>query len=266
MSRGQIMEIIEASKANKEYLGLLMAGLTPSKAAKAAPKSEKEAKKPSASSRRPSMADTQDLKTTNPGIEEKESQKRSSALVSNLLMPALAVFTGLVVGAVIIALANDAAIRAWRNFFHAPGAAFKASWDAVITAYSALFGGALGTPADLIAGFQTYFATGQTTALFKALYPITESPDCGNTIYLCRSGGRTWVSVRPLQYRGRRPILYGRTRGGFCWLFHCRPALVHSSAAGVAGRGIGRSHLGRHPRLLKAKFGAHEVVNTIMMN
>jgi ABC-type uncharacterized transport system ATPase subunit len=44
MYRGQIMEIIEASKANKEYLGLLMAGLTPSTAAKAAPKSEKEAK------------------------------------------------------------------------------------------------------------------------------------------------------------------------------------------------------------------------------
>jgi simple sugar transport system ATP-binding protein len=44
MYRGQIMEIVEASKANKEYLGLLMAGLTPSKAAKAAPKSKKVTK------------------------------------------------------------------------------------------------------------------------------------------------------------------------------------------------------------------------------
>jgi ABC-type uncharacterized transport system ATPase subunit len=39
MYRGQIVEIIDASKATKEYLGLLMAGITPTDAAKAAPKS-----------------------------------------------------------------------------------------------------------------------------------------------------------------------------------------------------------------------------------
>ncbi len=38
MYRGQIVEIVEAAKTNKEYLGLLMAGITPSEAAKAAPK------------------------------------------------------------------------------------------------------------------------------------------------------------------------------------------------------------------------------------
>jgi simple sugar transport system ATP-binding protein len=44
MYRGQIMEIVEASKANKEYLGLLMAGITSTAAAKAARKSKKETK------------------------------------------------------------------------------------------------------------------------------------------------------------------------------------------------------------------------------
>ena len=44
MYRGQIMEIVEASKATKEYLGLLMAGIEPTKAAKAAPKGKKTAK------------------------------------------------------------------------------------------------------------------------------------------------------------------------------------------------------------------------------
>jgi simple sugar transport system ATP-binding protein len=37
--RGQIMDIVEAGKATKEYLGLLMAGIKPDDAAKAAPKS-----------------------------------------------------------------------------------------------------------------------------------------------------------------------------------------------------------------------------------
>jgi ABC-type uncharacterized transport system ATPase subunit len=41
MYRGRIVEIVEASKATKEYLGLLMAGMTPGEAAQAAPKAEK---------------------------------------------------------------------------------------------------------------------------------------------------------------------------------------------------------------------------------
>lgn len=43
MYRGRIMEIVEASKVDKEYLGLLMAGIEASKAAKAGPKKKKEA-------------------------------------------------------------------------------------------------------------------------------------------------------------------------------------------------------------------------------
>src|SRR5512143_2237079 len=41
MYRGRIMEIVEASEATKEYIGLLMAGITPSKAAKEAPKTKR---------------------------------------------------------------------------------------------------------------------------------------------------------------------------------------------------------------------------------
>ena len=40
MYRGQIMEIVEASKASKEYVGLLMAGIHPSEAQKAAAEAE----------------------------------------------------------------------------------------------------------------------------------------------------------------------------------------------------------------------------------
>jgi ABC-type uncharacterized transport system ATPase subunit len=43
MYRGRIVEIVEASKTDKEYLGLLMAGIEPSEAAKKAPKGKKPA-------------------------------------------------------------------------------------------------------------------------------------------------------------------------------------------------------------------------------
>jgi ABC-type uncharacterized transport system ATPase subunit len=42
MYRGHIMDIVEASKTDKEYLGLLMAGVEASEAGKAAPKKKKE--------------------------------------------------------------------------------------------------------------------------------------------------------------------------------------------------------------------------------
>jgi len=42
MYRGQIVEIVDASKATKEYLGLLMAGVSPAEAAKSAPKSSQQ--------------------------------------------------------------------------------------------------------------------------------------------------------------------------------------------------------------------------------
>jgi ABC-type uncharacterized transport system ATPase subunit len=44
MYRGQIMEIVDAAKATKEYLGLLMAGIKPEAAAKVAGKTKKPAK------------------------------------------------------------------------------------------------------------------------------------------------------------------------------------------------------------------------------
>ncbi len=42
MYRGQIMDIVPAAQASKEYLGLLMAGIHPDEAAKAAPASSGE--------------------------------------------------------------------------------------------------------------------------------------------------------------------------------------------------------------------------------
>jgi simple sugar transport system permease protein len=197
---------------------------------------------------------------------EQTGGKRSLALIDNLLMPALAVFTGLVVGGLIIAFANDAAIAAWRNFFQAPGAAVKASWDSVITAYSALFGGALGNPKDIIAGFQSYFTTGQTTALFKAIYPFTESLVqatpyifAGLAVALGFRCGLFNIGAEGQFFMGALGAAFvGYSITGLPWFIHLPLALLGGAVAG----GI----WGAIPGYLKAKFGAHEVVNTIMMN
>jgi ABC-type uncharacterized transport system permease subunit len=207
------------------------------------------------------MADEKEVKQKN-----QTDGKRNTAWVDNLLMPTLAVFTGLVVGGLIIAAANDAAIAAWRDFFHAPGAAFKASWDAVITAYTALFGGALGNPQNIMAGFRTYFATGQTAALYKAIYPFTESLVlatpyifAGLAVALGFRCGLFNIGAEGQFFMGALGAAFvGYSITGLPWFIHLPLALLGGAVAGAIWGAI--------PGYLKAKFGAHEVVNTIMMN
>ena len=90
----------------------------------------------------------------------KAKEKNNAGFAESFLIPILAVVTGLIIGGIVIIISNDTAIAAWQNFFHAPGTAIKASWDAITTGYGALFSGSLGKPTDMIAGFQQYTATG----------------------------------------------------------------------------------------------------------
>jgi simple sugar transport system permease protein len=207
------------------------------------------------------LADDKAVKKT-----EKTGEGLNSALIDNLLMPSLAVFTGLVVGGLIIAVSNDAAEAAWRNFFQAPGAAFKASWDAVTVAYGALFGGALGNPADIIAGFGTYFTTGQPDALYKSIYPFTESLVlatpyifAGLAVAIGFRCGLFNIGAEGQFFMGALGAAFvGYSIVGLPWFIHLPLALLGGAAAGAIWGAI--------PGFLKARFGAHEVVNTIMMN
>ncbi len=93
---------------------------------------------------------------TNPEVSaQKEAPKsegkrrQAPKFLQILLVPALAVLTGFIIGAIVIALSNDAVIAAYQNFFHAPGAALAATWNAIATAYGALFNGSLGSLPDI---------------------------------------------------------------------------------------------------------------------
>jgi ABC-type uncharacterized transport system permease subunit len=71
---------------------------------------------------------------------------------STVLVPILAVFTALVIGAIIILVSTPAVIDAWRNFLSAPGNAFSITWITVRDAYLSLFQGAFGSPSEIVAG------------------------------------------------------------------------------------------------------------------
>lgn len=161
-----------------------------------------------------------------------------------LRVPALAVLTGLIIGAFVI-------IFAGANVF---------------TAYSALFVGSFGDPVRYFTGFQQLFSTGETAGLLRAIYPFTES----------------LVTATPYIFAGLSVALGFRCGlfnigaegqffiGALCSAFvgyslRGLPAFIHLPLA-LLGGAAGGALWGIIPGYLKAKFGAHEVVNTMMMN
>lgn len=183
-----------------------------------------------------------------------------------LLLPVLAVFTGLVIGAIVIVITDAAVVATYRNFFRAPGTALAATWHTIATAYGALLYGSLGNPREVYEGMRLYLSTGDNTLFLRAIWPITES----------------LVAATPYIFGGLAVAL-----GFRCGLFNIGaegqlgigalaaawvgysitnlPALIHLPLALLAGA-LGGAIWAAIPGYLKAKTGAHEVVNTIMMN
>lgn len=201
-----------------------------------------------------------------PSGQRPEARERGSAWSSNLVLPALAVFTGLVVGGIIIALSNDAAIAAWGNFFRNPIGALTASFNAVFQAYGALFSGALGRPAEVLAGLQAFFSTGDTAALYKAIYPFTESLVLSTPYIFAGLAVAVGFRCGLFNIGAEGQFFMGALAAAFVgYSIDGLPAYIHMPLAILAGAAAG-AIWGAIPGFLKARFGAHEVVNTIMMN
>ena len=178
---------------------------------------------------------------------------------SSLVIPVLAIFSGLLLGGIIVALSTE---NVYTLLLTSPLEAisngFEASWEAYVT----LFTGALGSPSKIIAALQG----GDALEIRRAFNPFFES--------LVRS--------TPYIFAGLAVSLGFRTglfnigvegqifMGGIfsVWVgysFTGLPAYIHLPFAFIAGA-LGGALWGFIPGLLKAKTGGHEVINTIMMN
>jgi len=183
-----------------------------------------------------------------------------------LLLPILAVFTALVLGGVIIALSDPDALAAWGNVFQKPLQTLSVTWVTVRDAYLALFVGAFGSPTEIVNGFRTWFTTGDTRALLEALRSFSESLVittpyifAGLAVALGFRGGLFNIGAEgQLFVGGLASAFVGYSLKGLPWIIHLPLALGAGILAGAIWAAI--------PGYLKARTGAHEVINTIMMN
>jgi len=171
----------------------------------------------------------------------------------------LAIVLALLVGAILIIVA-DPSIRAMYGYFFArPSDALSASWERVADAYSHLFRGAVVDPrvvGQVIDG---------ELPVSRAFGPISETLSyttplvfTGLAFALAFRGGLFNIGVQG-------QAILGAIGAALAGILLPLPVVLHLVVALVAGALFGAAW-GFVPGFLKARTGAHEVIVTIMLN
>jgi simple sugar transport system permease protein len=138
----------------------------------------------------------------------------------------------------------------------------KSAWGSVATAYGALFSGAFGSPREII----TALFSGDSKAINQAIYPFTESL-VASTPYIF-AGLAVALGFRSGLFNigGEGQIFLGAIFAAYVgYTLTGMPRIILLPLAFLAGA-VGGGLWGFIPGWLKARTGAHEVINTIMLN
>jgi ABC-type uncharacterized transport system permease subunit len=183
-----------------------------------------------------------------------------------LAVPVLALFSALVLSAFFILGSDPVVLTAYSHFFSAPGAALAISWKAVTDAYTALFIGSLGNPAQMADAVRVWITTGESKAMLTAFWPITESLVtstpyifAGLAVALGFKCGLFNIGAEGQIFIGAIVAAWvGYTFTGLPWIIHMPMTFLAGALGGAVWGGV--------PGWLKARTGAHEVINTMMLN
>jgi ABC-type uncharacterized transport system permease subunit len=167
------------------------------------------------------------------------------------LLSVLAVVLSLIVGALLIAVTDEATQEAAGYFFSRPLDTLRAGWDAASGAYSALFQGS-------IYNFRRPgFANG--------IKPLTETLTFATPLIAAGLGVALAFRVGLFNIGARGQMLIAAACAGWVGFGFDLPPVIHlvlAVAAGIVGGAVWGGIVG----LLKARTGAHEVIVTIMLN
>ena len=170
---------------------------------------------------------------------------------SSTLLIILAIVASLVISAVLILIADPDFRAALPYFFDRPADALSAGWQAVSSAYYAIFQGA-------------FINTGGATFANK-IAPFMQTLTMATPLIFAGLGLGIGFRAGLFNIGAQGQILIGATLGamvGFMWHM---PFPWHLILA-VIGCVLGGALWGFIPGILKAKTGAHEVITTIMLN
>jgi ABC-type uncharacterized transport system permease subunit len=178
---------------------------------------------------------------------------------SPLTVTIFAIFTGLLLGGVLVALTTEDVYLAFRT---SPLLAIQTGLRAAWNTYVALFTGSIGDPGKIIAALQG----GDGLEIRRSFNPIFESL-VQSTPYIF-GGLAVALGFRAGLFNigAEGQIFIGALTAVWAGVaIKGVPGIIHVPLALLAGA-IGGGIWGFIPGWLKAKTGGHEVINTIMMN
>lgn len=178
---------------------------------------------------------------------------------NSLTVTILAIVTGLLAGGLIAAVTTEGVYAAFRvSFFDGLKAGLMVFWDT----YRALFTGSVGVPADIFNALRS----GDGVAINKAFTPFFESLLQATPYIFAGLAVALGFRVGLFNIGAEGQIFVGAL--GTVWVatsLKGLPTIIHVPLA-LLGGAITGGIWGMIPGWLKAKTGAHEVINTIMMN
>ncbi len=188
-----------------------------------------------------------------------QSAGQIKRLLRTLLIPFLAIVTALIIGALVIIFTDDSVYEA---FGEGVGQGIVRAFVVIGEAYGAFYTGALGNPVRIISAL----FSGDPAQIRRAIYPLTETMRiatpyifAGLAVALGFQGGLFNIGAEGQYFvAGLATVFVGYSLKGIPQIIHVPLALI----AGMIGGGIWAAI----PGYLKGKTGAHEVINTIMMN
>jgi simple sugar transport system permease protein len=177
------------------------------------------------------------------GREPSEAFKRITGIGTSAkqaaLVPALALLTALIIGAVIIAATDIDTLPLWGSD---PLEALKQTLGGVFDAYKALFVGSVGS----------------LSAVSETLFAATPLILAGLAVAVGFQAGLFNIGANGQMHIGGLAALYVGFTFAMPAIFHIPLVLAAALVGGAIWAGIAG--------LLKAKTGAHEVITTIMLN
>ena len=208
------------------------------------------------------MADTLAPPTESQAAPEEPAKGPKAHWWDPLVVPLLAVFTALVIGALVIIFTTPEVLRSWSGFFRHPMETLRLSLQTVVDGYRALFTGALGSPRAIVSAL----FSGSWQELRIALRPLSETIVTATPLIFAGLSVAVPFRAGLFNIGGEGQITVGALVAvvvGFSFTWLPGPLLVISIV--LAGF-LGGAAWGAIPGALKARTGAHEVITTIMLN
>lgn len=183
--------------------------------------------------------------------EEERPSVLYQILSGSALMSVLAVVLALFIGGLLIAFANEDTREASTYFFARPLDTISAAWTAMSEAYIAMFRGSVfDWRADSFAGM---------------IDPLTESMVFAVPLILAGLGIAIGFRAGLFNIGAQGQIIVGAIVCAWLGFAYDLPPVIHLLVA-IMGGIIGGAVWGGIPGVLKARFGANEVIVTIMLN